>query len=209
MPPARTDRDLVVVLDDAPAVAPGIDLRRHVPRLALEWDDDADGRWWQQVDASLVFADISGFTALTEKLATRGRIGAEELIETLNRVFCAMLEEAAVRGGELLKFGGDALLFVFRGDDHQARACRSAVDMRQALREAAKIPTSLIARRARRKGRGHRRCRRQLRRLSRRSPFPLYPRRRWSGWSGRRRGSRSPRSGRRRPADGFPSWKVR
>ena len=54
-----------------------------------------------------------------------------------------MLEMAAIRGGELLKFGGDALLFTFRGEDHTLRACRSAVDMRQALREAAKIPTSV------------------------------------------------------------------
>jgi class 3 adenylate cyclase/tetratricopeptide (TPR) repeat protein len=119
------------------------DLRRHVPRIVLEWDDIAPGQQYQQVDASLVFADISGFTALTERLAVRGRMGAEELIETLNRVFGAMLAQAAIRGGEMLKFGGDALLFVFRGDDHAVRACRSAVDMRQALREAAKIPTSV------------------------------------------------------------------
>jgi class 3 adenylate cyclase/tetratricopeptide (TPR) repeat protein len=119
------------------------DLRRHIPRIVLEWDDIAPGQQYQQVDASLVFADISGFTALTERLAVRGRMGAEELIETLNRVFGAMLAQAAIRGGEMLKFGGDALLFVFRGDDHAMRACRSAVDMRQALREAAKIPTSV------------------------------------------------------------------
>jgi class 3 adenylate cyclase/tetratricopeptide (TPR) repeat protein len=119
------------------------DLRRHVPRVALEWDDEVPDRAWQSVDATLVFADISGFTALTERLARRGRIGAEELIETLNRVFGAMLDMAAIRGGELLKFGGDALLFTFRGEDHTLRACRSAVDMRQALREAAKVPTSV------------------------------------------------------------------
>ena len=119
------------------------DLRRHVPRIALEWDDVAPDCPWQVVDATLVFADISGFTALTEKLARRGRVGAEELIETLNRIFGGMLSQAAIRGGELLKFGGDALLFVFRGEDHEMRACRSAVDMRQALREAARIPTSV------------------------------------------------------------------
>ena len=119
------------------------DLRRHIPRIALEWDDDAPGRAWQRVDATMVFADISGFTALTEKLARRGRIGAEELIETLNRIFGGMLGEAALRGGELLKFGGDALLFAFRGDGHPERACAAAVDMRIALREAAKIPTSV------------------------------------------------------------------
>ncbi|MDA8436180.1 MAG: AAA family ATPase, partial [Actinomycetales bacterium] len=119
------------------------DLRRHIPRVALEWDAEAPGRQWQSVDATLVFADISGFTALTERLARRGRIGAEELIETLNRVFGGMLGMAALRGGELLKFGGDALLFTFRGEDHVVRACAAAVDMRIALREAAKIPTSV------------------------------------------------------------------
>ncbi|HET7899762.1 MAG TPA: adenylate/guanylate cyclase domain-containing protein, partial [Candidatus Nanopelagicales bacterium] len=140
----ETSRPEVVIVDDPrPDVRVVHDLRRHIPRIALEWDDDAPGRAWQQVDATMVFADISGFTALTEKLARRGRIGAEELIETLNRIFGGMLEQAAIRGGELLKFGGDALLFVFRGDDHAFRACRSAVDMRAALREAAKIPTSV------------------------------------------------------------------
>lgn len=119
------------------------DLRRHVPRVAIEWDDEAPGKQWQSVDATLVFADISGFTALTERLARRGRIGAEELIETLNRVFGGMLGMAALRGGELLKFGGDALLFTFRGEGHVVRACAAAVDMRIALREAAKIPTSV------------------------------------------------------------------
>ena len=119
------------------------DLRRHVPRIALDWDDAAPGASWQNVDATLVFADISGFTALTERLARRGRIGAEELIETLNRVFGGMLTQAGARGGELLKFGGDALLFTFRGDDHAVRAAAAAVDMRAALRDAASIPTSV------------------------------------------------------------------
>ena len=50
------------------------DLRRHVPRVALDWDDVAPGRSWQVLDATMVFADISGFTALTERLAKRGRI---------------------------------------------------------------------------------------------------------------------------------------
>lgn len=46
----------------------------QVPRLAAEWAGDG---LWQVVDGSLVFADISGFTALSERLARHGRIGAE------------------------------------------------------------------------------------------------------------------------------------
>jgi hypothetical protein len=91
----------------------------------------------------MVFADISGFTALSERLATRGRIGAEELVETLSRVFGTMLDIAASRCGQLLKFGGDALLFLFDGDDHVTQACSTAVEMRRSLQAASDIVTSV------------------------------------------------------------------
>lgn len=119
------------------------DLRRHVAPVALTWDDETPGALWRVVDGTLLFADISGFTALTERLSRRGRIGAEEIVETLNRVFGPMLRIAAARGGELLKFGGDALLFLFQGSDHVEQACDAAVEMRTALRQAAATPTSV------------------------------------------------------------------
>jgi class 3 adenylate cyclase/tetratricopeptide (TPR) repeat protein len=119
------------------------DLRRHVPPVALRWDSEAPGTRGRVVDGTLVFADVSGFTALTERLSRRGRIGAEEIVDTLNRVFSPMLRISAARGGELLKFGGDALLFLFRGPDHPQQACDAAVEMRTALRESAKVRTSV------------------------------------------------------------------
>jgi len=118
-------------------------LNRHVPELAIEWALDEPGRLWRAVDGTLCFADISGFTALSEKLSRRGRIGGEELVETLSRVFGGMLDSARERDGMLLKFGGDALLFLFKGDDHALRAASTAVEMRQALRKAKEIPTSV------------------------------------------------------------------
>ncbi|MGB7818759.1 MAG: adenylate/guanylate cyclase domain-containing protein, partial [Ornithinibacter sp.] len=119
------------------------DLRRHVPPSTLVWDDEAPGALFRVVDGTLVFADVSGFTALTERMSRRGRIGAEEIVETLNRVFGPMLDLAASRGGEMLKFGGDALLFLFTGPDHAEQACDAAVEMRVGLREAASQPTSV------------------------------------------------------------------
>ena len=118
-------------------------LRRHIPELAIEWAVDTPERLWQAVDGTLCFADISGFTALSEKLSRRGRIGGEELVETLSRVFGGMLDAARERDGMLLKFGGDALLFLFKGPDHALRAASTAVEMRQALRKAKEIPTSV------------------------------------------------------------------
>jgi class 3 adenylate cyclase/tetratricopeptide (TPR) repeat protein len=118
-------------------------LDRLVPRLVLDWVTDEPDRRWRIVEGTMVFADISGFTALSEKLATRGRIGTEELVETLSRVFGGMLEITAGRGGELLKFGGDALLLLFTGPDHARQAASAAVEMRSALRRASEIPTSV------------------------------------------------------------------
>ena len=120
---------------------------RHVPRLAMDWLHDSAEARWRRVDGAMVFADISGFTALSERLAERGRIGAEELVETLSRVFTVMLDAAALRGGQLIKFGGDALLILFdqrdTGGDAARQAAAAAVEMRAALRRAAEMRTSV------------------------------------------------------------------
>src|SRR4026207_1958233 len=122
------------------AQAPPTRLDRFVPRVACEWDIDAPGARWQELDGSLCFVDISGFTALSERLAMRGRIGVEELTDVLNRVFGRMLDIAFDRGGSLLKFGGDALLLLFSGDGHPQQAAAAAVEMRAALRTATELP---------------------------------------------------------------------
>ena len=118
-------------------------LSRHVPPVAIEWIRDDPQRLWRVLDGSLCFADISGFTALTERLAARGRIGAEELVDTLSSVFGTMLDIARRHGGQLLKFGGDALLLMFDGDGHARRAAGAAVEMRRALRHGAGVATSV------------------------------------------------------------------
>lgn len=120
---------------------------RHVPRLAMEWLAETPEERWRSVRGAMVFADISGFTALSERLAQRGRIGAEELVETLSRIFSVMLDVTSHRGGQLIKFGGDALLLLFderdTNGDAAGQAASAAVEMRAALREASQIRTSV------------------------------------------------------------------
>jgi class 3 adenylate cyclase/tetratricopeptide (TPR) repeat protein len=123
-------------------VAESADIDRYVPANVLA-RVGSGGDGWATLDGTLCFADISGFTALSEKLATRGRVGAEELTEVLNRVFGEMLRLAWDRGGTLLKYGGDALLLLFEGPDHAVQAASAAVEMRAALRRAVDIPTSV------------------------------------------------------------------
>ena len=104
-------------------------LRPYVPRLVIDWLRTDPAALHREIEASLVFADISGFTALTERLARRGKVGAELMRDTLDGVFTALLDEAYDWGAGLLKWGGDALLLMFDGPDHVQRACRAAWEM--------------------------------------------------------------------------------
>lgn len=82
----------------------------------------------------MLSADISGFTALSERLAGKGKAGAEEITELVNKCFTALIDAAYGFGGEILKFGGDALLVLFRGDHHGRRAVDAGLAMQAALR---------------------------------------------------------------------------
>ena len=111
----------------------------YVPRLVLRQLARAPDEPVQTLPGTLLFADVSGFTKLSERLARMGPEGAEHLSEAISASFASLLEVAYANGGGLLKFGGDALLVVFEGDDHAVRACRSAVGMRQALQRVGSI----------------------------------------------------------------------
>jgi len=62
----------------------------------------------------VLFADISGFTALTEKLGERGPAGVETLARILNDYFGKMIDVIDEYGGDVVKFAGDALIVIWR-----------------------------------------------------------------------------------------------
>ena len=72
-----------------------------------------------ELDGTLVSVDLSGFTALSERLAAKGRAGSEELILVISGVFEGLIGIADRHGGDVLKFRGDALLILFEGDGHE------------------------------------------------------------------------------------------
>lgn len=122
----------------APLEAPAFEgkgevLKPYVPRLLIEWVTQHPERRYQPVEGSLAFVDISGFTALTERLSRRGKIGAELMRDTLDDVFRALLDEAYDWGAGLLKWGGDALLLLFDGPGHPQRAARAAWEMQRTI----------------------------------------------------------------------------
>src|SRR6185312_3785353 len=84
----------------------------YVPRLVRAWSAEPDAPRARTLDGSLVSVDISGFTALAERLAVNGKAGAEELVERIWSVFEELIGVAERHGGDVLKFRGDALLLL-------------------------------------------------------------------------------------------------
>jgi predicted ATPase/class 3 adenylate cyclase len=117
-------------------------LRPYVPRLVVEWLRSYPEKKHIEREATLLFVDISGFTALTELLAKRGKIGAEVMRDTLDGVFTALLDEAYDWGAGLLKWGGDALLLFFDGPQHRERATRAAWELQRTIDRVGRLHLS-------------------------------------------------------------------
>jgi class 3 adenylate cyclase/tetratricopeptide (TPR) repeat protein len=115
----------------------------YLPRLLLSHDRDAFAPGYLELDGTLMSADLSGFTKLSERLARIGREGAEELTDVLNSCFDRMIGVVAREGGDILKFGGDALLILYTGPQHSARACRSALAVRALIAEPVVAPSGV------------------------------------------------------------------
>lgn len=67
----------------------------------------------QRFQAVTLFADVSGFTAISEALGKAGKGGTEELTRILNSYFEPMIALIESYGGIVGKFGGDAMTVLF------------------------------------------------------------------------------------------------
>ena len=90
---------------------------KAVAQLILSGQFPQDG---VEVDVSILFCDVRGFTAYAE------RVDATEVIATLNRLFGTIVPIVDEHGGHVDKFTGDGLLAVFGAPepylDHADRA---------------------------------------------------------------------------------------
>lgn len=66
----------------------------------------------QDIQTVALFADVSGFTELSESLASKGPIGSEELGYYLNKHFELMGSIIGKSGGDVFKFAGDAMVCI-------------------------------------------------------------------------------------------------
>ena len=85
-----------------------------------------------QSEATVLFSDLEGFTALTETL------GPDGIVELLNEYFEVMVEILERHNGVVTQFQGDAILATFNvpvpDPDHAANALRAALMMQSAVR---------------------------------------------------------------------------
>jgi predicted ATPase/class 3 adenylate cyclase len=117
----------------------------HLPPYLIEWvlQNPAPGAVGGQfIEGTLLFADISGFTAMSEKLSRIGREGAEEINAIVNRYFSSMLAILREYHGQLIEFGGDALLGLFIDPDSATRAVQAALRMQAAMGAFTQTQTS-------------------------------------------------------------------
>ena len=134
-PPSLTAR---AISPTGPSSASSV-LLPYITRPAIDWARrhraDHDAPFWREVEGTMVFGDVSGFTKLSERLVRHGKVGAEEVADAINTCFERCSTVAYRCGGSLLKFGGDALLLLFTGEGHATRAAHAAVGMRASLRD--------------------------------------------------------------------------
>ncbi|MGE5248785.1 MAG: GAF domain-containing protein [Bacteroidota bacterium] len=106
----------------------------------------------EHVHGTALFADVSGFTALTESLANELGLprGAEEMIRHINRVFTALIDEVHRYSGSVISFSGDAITCWFddldlngnqRPDSSVQRAAACGLAMQKAMSQFAAIGT--------------------------------------------------------------------
>ena len=110
--------------------------QHYVPRAVVDGlvaDIDTLRLGGEKRELTVLFSDIRGFTAMSE------RMDPEELVKLMNEYFTAMTQKIFEHEGSLDKYIGDAIMAVYGAPvalpDHALQACRSALDMVALLRE--------------------------------------------------------------------------
>jgi adenylate cyclase len=104
------------------------------PEVARRVLDDPDALAGEEVEVTVMFVDIRGFTAAT------GGIAPREAVARLNDFFEVVVPVLQAHGGHANKFVGDGLLGVFGVPEHHAdhadRALAAACDLHRRVTEA-------------------------------------------------------------------------
>jgi class 3 adenylate cyclase/tetratricopeptide (TPR) repeat protein/ABC-type cobalamin transport system ATPase subunit len=139
LPVALSPESQALVLERSAGIPESLIFAAHAEpalRSSEQVDHDAAGR--QQGErrrATILFADITGFTALTE------RMGAERAYPVIAKSLALLDEIARKHGGNVEKYLGDCVMALFgiphAIEDAPRAAVNAAIEMRRRLREFA------------------------------------------------------------------------
>jgi class 3 adenylate cyclase len=91
----------------------------------------------EELEVTVLFADLRGYTAFAERRAPA------EVVAMLNDAFGVVVPIVFAEGGTVVQFMGDALMAIFNAPhpqpDHALRAARAALAMQRAVKE---LPTA-------------------------------------------------------------------
>lgn len=108
------------------------EVRDSIVNMALD-DPDLIRPGGRLMDISVMFADIRGFTTMSETLSP------QEVVEVLNLYLNSMEEQVFEQGGTIDKYTGDGMMVLFGAPleqpDHAERAVRAALAMQRAAAE--------------------------------------------------------------------------
>ncbi|RLC66327.1 MAG: hypothetical protein DRH97_06655, partial [Chloroflexi bacterium] len=98
---------------------------------ALEKDELKLGG--QQQEATVAFADVRGFTGISENMQP------EELVRVLNIYLSTVIQAVLNHGGMVNKFGGDSVMAIWNAptpcEEHALSATKAAIDIQRAVKE--------------------------------------------------------------------------
>ena len=133
----KTIKQVAQIKDTLKAIKENNILRMYVDESVLKFmNREAFEQSLMQnetVEATVVFIDICGFTAITETEK------ADTVVPMLNSYFDVMVKEILAQNGYVDKFIGDAVMAVFRGDFHLDRAIDASLAVRSQIE---KIPNT-------------------------------------------------------------------
>ncbi|MGI4750212.1 MAG: adenylate/guanylate cyclase domain-containing protein [Janthinobacterium lividum] len=87
----------------------------------------------EMIEATIMFVDVCEFTSITEQ------VPANTVVHLLNSLFDQIVKEIIVQEGHVDKFIGDAVMAVFKGENHLERAIKTALAVKAHLSTAPEI----------------------------------------------------------------------
>lgn len=125
---------MTTILDTLASYVPNIILRRIVKN-----PDPITAPTFESFPAAVLYADITGFTAMTERLESIPHAelgaGAEAVTNAINAYFARFIEVLVEHGGDIVKFTGDGVLAIWATETNLP-AVQIASTLRDAIRRA-------------------------------------------------------------------------